>query len=766
MRIALLSLSYPPHSHEGIPRQRQALAQALVGLGHEVQVICCHESRSRSYTNNGLLVHEVAIPPLTSYDAPNPVLNTILTSSQRLLQGVLEHGPFDIIDVPLWSAQGFATLMRTPGPSVVWLQTTTKQLLDLHGEQSHGISQQIIELERSCLEHAHGWLSDSQSALDSVQRDYLHSASALTGVVHIGIPDLPIKASMDKPDGVHLLAVGRLEQRKGTPFLFEILPALLRSYPQLQITFAGRDNSDHDGWKRRYGKSYPESFQQRFPDLCERTHFEGFVDEDRLAILYQQADIVLVPSLYESFGIVYLEAMRAAAPVITFAAGGASEIFPAAEQDGAVLVAPGDKQGFATALLQLIKDRNLRQRIGAAGRRHFQEAFTAERMARATLAFYERVIDHHKQQERSRPVAMQVVSALYTGDAVSHIVCTNANVLHDLGQESTILTNDAPEPLGSSIEPLEHAFTYSSPGLIFHYSGFNTAAWLLQSVRGPKALYYHNITPPEFFPRSSAMYRHLHQGYAQLRLIVKYFDLLTGDSFYNLTSLKPWLVRPIPCLHIYPIVEREELQKEAYDQELVAHLKTSPGKKLLFVGRLAPNKRPDKLMRLLEFYRQEVDPQAQLWLVGNNRFDADYQAQLEQLRTSLRSAAHIHIIGKVSDAELYAYYRAADVFVCASEHEGFCVPIAQAMAFDLPVLAYAATAVPETMGGAGILIEAWEEISIVQHLLALEQSAPQIIDAQHAVLGRFSYAEALLRLRAITQYLLYQEPSELFGYLS
>ncbi|HEU5089161.1 MAG TPA: glycosyltransferase family 4 protein [Roseiflexaceae bacterium] len=117
-------------------------------------------------------------------------------------------------------------------------------------------------------------------------------------------------------------------------------------------------------------------------------------------------------------------------------------------------------------------------------------------------------------------------------------------------------------------------------------------------------------------------------------------------------------------------------------------------------GAYGAKEAPGSPNAVYEFYCDHYDRNARLWLAGNDRFDPFYTHVLQRQRGSLRSESHVTFTGKVSRAELYAYYRAADVFVCASEHEGFCITVAEAMAFQLPVLAYAAGAVPEILDGA------------------------------------------------------------------
>jgi glycosyltransferase involved in cell wall biosynthesis len=153
-----------------------------------------------------------------------------------------------------------------------------------------------------------------------------------------------------------------------------------------------------------------------------------------------------------------------------------------------------------------------------------------------------------------------------------------------------------------------------------------------------------------------------------------------------------------------------------------------------------------------------------LWLVGNENGDSAYRTELEQLRLSLASCDHIHFKGKISDAQIYAYYRAADVFLSASEHEGFGVPLVEAMAFDVPVIAYAATAVPETMGKAGILIHTWDDqhvAGLIRNIHKNRAQKEQLLEQQHQNLEHFSSGEAKARLRAAINYLQSGETSAL-----
>lgn len=768
MRICLLSIVYPPESTEGIARQRQVLAEELSRRGHDVHVITCggiHEQRSE----RGVTIHVVNVPTIHHFSDTHVHLDTLLTYSQALylgLQRATNNGyRFDIVDVPLWAAQGFVTVQRYTGQLIVWLQTTSAQLREINGQPMDASARALMALERLCLERADGLLSDSHAALDSVMHSYNPQTTAPSHIAYLGIPD-SAEPLLERPQRmvVEALVVGRLERRKGTPLLLEILPGVLRHNPWLRVRFVGADNSHNDGWFEQHGHTYVASFQHQNPDLAEKVIFDGFVSETVLDQRYREADMVLVPSVYESFGIVYIEAMRNSLPTITFAVGGACEIFVSGELHGAILVPPGEWIVFRAAIERLAQSHELRIKLGASGVQRFQEAFTAVAMADTTLTFYEQVCRDNKLQRNSSAI-YQVMEDLDTGDAVSSIVRRSATILADIKQPREIIALAAHKQLDDRILPPHHLLHSPNSSLIFHYWGYNRLTWLLWALNGPMAIYYHNITPPSFFPSSSPMHQALTRGYAQLAHIAKRFDVIIADSSYNLSEFALYTNQQRPALHIYPVVEPSDIQHQPFDSKLLQALRSSNDVNIVFVGRVVRNKRQDKLMVLFDYYCQHINPCARLWLVGNDKGDIDYRSELEILRTSLRSGEQITFTGKVTDDQVLAYYRGADALVCASEHEGFCVPIAQAMALDVPVLAYAAAAVPETMGSAGLLIHEWDTIRVAEllHLAIFDHSLrSQLIEGQRANIMRFSSTAAKERLEAVIQFLIRGEQSHLF----
>ena len=170
----------------------------------------------------------------------------------------------------------------------------------------------------------------------------------------------------------------------------------------------------------------------------------------------------------------------------------------------------------------------------------------------------------------------------------------------------------------------------------------------------------------------------------------------------------------------------------------------------MFVGRVIPNKKFEDVIRAFHAYRTRHNPRSRLLLVGSYSGFERYFAMLQALIARL-GTPDVHFLGHVSNEELTALYDIADLFLCASEHEGFCVPIVEAFYKQIPVLAYAATAVPATMDGGGVLYDtkdAFDMARLMDALLADPRLADAVVQSQDAALQRLrqrDFAGTLLR---------------------
>jgi glycosyltransferase involved in cell wall biosynthesis len=249
------------------------------------------------------------------------------------------------------------------------------------------------------------------------------------------------------------------------------------------------------------------------------------------------------------------------------------------------------------------------------------------------------------------------------------------------------------------------------------------------------ALIYHNITPPEYFVGvHRTLARQCFRGRRELRAYADRCDLAMGDSEFNRQDLEGLGFPRTAVLPVVPDFSHLDLDPNW----LVARDFDDDWTNILFVGRVIANKKIEDLIRFFHVYHTAFNPRSRLLIVGAQSGFERYVASLHQLVATL-GAPQVHFIGHVSDEELVAFYDVADLFLCASEHEGFCVPLVEAFYKQVPVVAYAATAVPATMDGAGVLFEDKDPLHVARLMDAVVADAAlqdQIVDGQLAAVER------------------------------
>lgn len=302
-----------------------------------------------------------------------------------------------------------------------------------------------------------------------------------------------------------------------------------------------------------------------------------------------------------------------------------------------------------------------------------------------------------------KPHVHQVLATLGYGDAIGHEVLGINRVLRQAGYESEIFVETADARLEHLTRNYRDLPAFSAPDhiLIHHFSIGSRASRIAYALPDRMVLVYHNITPPEYFVDvHPLLVRQCYRGRRELSAYAERCDLALGDSEFNRLELA---AMGFPRTAVLPVVPG------------FSHLDTPPDSRVvdefddeltnvIFVGRVIPNKRIDDVIRLFHAYQLLFNRRSRLLLVGSfSGFDR-YHAMLTGLVARL-GTRNVRFLGHVSNAELAAAYGVADVFLCASEHEGFCVPIVEAFHEGIPVLAHAATAVPATMDGAGVLYD-------------------------------------------------------------
>jgi glycosyltransferase involved in cell wall biosynthesis len=239
-------------------------------------------------------------------------------------------------------------------------------------------------------------------------------------------------------------------------------------------------------------------------------------------------------------------------------------------------------------------------------------------------------------------------------------------------------------------------------------------------------------------------------GRQELATLVGHADLALGDSTYNREELDALGFAPTGVMPIALDLERITAapRRPALEKVLGDGLIN-----FLFVGRIAPNKKIEDHIRLAEHYKRYVDSHYRFIFVGRHDAVPSYYATIRALMEKYQMPAdRFWFTGPVPNADLAAFYRYASVYISLSEHEGFCVPLLESMAAGVPVLAYGATAVPETMGGAGVVFAPKDLEYAAEWLGRLtydDRLRADIIRGQFARLEAFSEARLQAHLDAL-----------------
>ena len=304
---------------------------------------------------------------------------------------------------------------------------------------------------------------------------------------------------------------------------------------------------------------------------------------------------------------------------------------------------------------------------------------------------------------RSARVAVhQLIPSLSVRDAIGNHALHVRRLMLELGFASELYAESVVGRFGVAIHR-----TSSVPDggwLIYHHSIGSLVASRYAAHRGGRILNYHNITPAALFePWEAGVAAELELGRRQLVEFADCTDHAIADSGFNRDELVDLGYR---STGVVPVLFDLEGLRRQVDQSVatrLAAIRRRQGTQVLFVGRVAPNKAQHAVVSAFAVYRQEFDARAHLHLVGAVSSHNYHKAVRRQVELAgLRRAVTFH--DSVSDGALGAHYANSDVFCCLSDHEGFGVPLLEAMAHDVPVIAQTGSAVPGTVGEAAILL--------------------------------------------------------------
>ena len=396
-RLILISQDYPPRPCGGIGVFMHRLAEALAAAGHEISVITKSTGRHTVDLENGVWVHR--LPATNHGDRSHPVLpdlpaelrNHAFTVYDEAIRIQARRGAAVTLSA-IWDLEAAACIASQAFTNYVYLVTTYQ--LSLPSKPEWQLNTHYLQNHVNKMIAGEHWLLQSAQHLIASTPGIWQDISAQTPglsrpqpvpVIPFGLPSAPRfapPAPLNYPaDGPNILFVGRFELRKGIDLLLEAIPALLQRHPQLHFRLAGDDTL------QTTGGTFRDLFLKRHhgqPELLERVHFLGFLSDDALNAEYAHCDIFVAPSRYESFGLIYLEAMRWSKPCVGSNAGGIPDVLT---PDCGLLPPPGEVDPLVQALSTLVTQPTLRQQMGQAGKARFTQHYAMSAFTHKLLGF-------------------------------------------------------------------------------------------------------------------------------------------------------------------------------------------------------------------------------------------------------------------------------------------------------------------------------------------------------------------------------------------
>ena len=298
-------------------------------------------------------------------------------------------------------------------------------------------------------------------------------------------------------------------------------------------------------------------------------------------------------------------------------------------------------------------------------------------------------------------IVNQWVPAAHHGDAIGGSARHNRDLLRRMGHRSELYALTIDEELEGEVRPFSDPASRDGDITIFHYALPSPMTDAFGRLHDGRILQYHNVTPARFFaPYDPALFRLATLARQDLASLAGRVDLALGVSEYNRQELDALGFAPTG---VFPLAVDTSRITRAVERPALERILDDDFVNFLFVGRIAPNKAIEDHIRLAEHFKRYIDSHYRFIFVG--RYDAvpRYYSTIRALMSEYRMLNERFVFtGPVPDEDLAIYYRHAAVYISLSEHEGFCAPLIEAMAAGVPILAYAAAAVPETLGGAGL----------------------------------------------------------------
>jgi glycosyltransferase involved in cell wall biosynthesis len=542
----------------------------------------------------------------------------------------------------------------------------------------------------------------------------------------------------------YLLYAGRRDAGKNTPLLINFFIHFKKRHPSnLKLVLIGN-----------LPIQIPLEGQGDILDL-------GFVPKQDKYDAYGGAALFCQPSVMESFSIVIMESWLCGTPVLVNAHCPVTVEHCRNSQGGLFFK---DYFEFEGCLQEILDNPLLSNEMAQKGRdyvlSHFHWDLICQKYIQliqqtwevlgGTKKFEKEEGTVRRSQRQSKISVHQMLPDFGYGDAIGNDVMEIQKVLKGWGYNSEIYAQHVHSKLRGVARPFGEYKEISSPQnlLLFHFSIGSELSEFVKRLPDRKILVYHNITPPHFFKGINAeVERRCAWGYEELKKLAPHFDLALGVSEFNRQELDRAGFRNTGVLPIFI-----DFKNYYQTQEEVLKKSLQDGKvNILHVGRLVPQKKIEDLVKAFYLFQKRYHSGSRLVLVGTDSGVSNYSRAIKKMVAELGLTDWVVFAGFASFRELITYYATAHLYLCMSEHEGFCVPLMESMFFGIPIVTYLTGGISETLGGTGLGItrKNWEEIAELMALVLEDQDLREkIIKGQKERLRDLSLEKNRERLRA------------------
>lgn len=297
----------------------------------------------------------------------------------------------------------------------------------------------------------------------------------------------------------------------------------------------------------------------------------------------------------------------------------------------------------------------------------------------------------------------QLVHTLSYGDAISGEVLALKRIFREKGFESEVYSiNTHPKYKHETLHYESFPENFSGK-VVLHYSlGSPLNSLYRKLTQAKKFLIYHNLTPSKWFKSvNGRVFADIEDGVKELPELLKMTDTIVCDSHFNAQEISTMGFGS----KVLPLTVDPKKWEVRANPGIAELLRSDAKIHLLHVGRLAPNKCIEDIIKAFYFLHHHVERASKLWLIGIDHDTELYSFGLKRLVRELHLEEAVQFVGRLSDEEVRSFYENSSAFISMSEHEGFCVPLIEAMHFKCPVIAYDGSAISETLADGGILVK-------------------------------------------------------------